>query len=361
MDERNFVIPFIIKKVGTWISILGLTIMIVAFLNSICFSQSPKPAPKKAETPVQVKIPDGMYLYNPYLSRVEGFSPLVLVRNKKLIDPYLVAEEREYEAYLSKYVVGKTFVVYVGSERFGSIKELDLGFMYSSPCRRDEFIPDMVGNGEYEGKPLPSEWFIEKEMWGNRYKIYGSTRILITPQTYQGPKRQVLLSVTDDDMKRAEEAVRKHLVPGEIEEINKRLAKEKDRVIGESKSRLAVIEAFDLDLNGKKDIVGEYYLSTKTNTRGYWGRGIWFVLWDTGKIEKIKYQYNGGINQIMIGGVVDIDQDGILELIIATGVTSRHEDVGEGRQIDILRHEPLGWASIYRSKWICDSARFYLY
>jgi hypothetical protein len=352
MDKRNCVIsPFISKKVGTLILILWLMIMIVIFLNSICFSQSPKPAPKKAATPIQVKIPDGLYLYKPYFSeRWSGnFSPLILVKNKKLMDPYLVAEEKGYEAYLSKYVVGKTFDVYVGSERFGSLRELDLGFRYSSPCRRDEFIPDMVGNGEYEGKPLPSEWFIEKEMWGNRYKIYGSTRILITPQTYRGPKGQVLLSMTDDDMKRAEEAVRKHLVPGEIEEINKRLAKEKDRVIGESKSRLAVIEAFDLDFNGKKDIVGQYYLSTKTNTRGYWSRGIWFVLWDTGKIEKIKYQYNGGINQIMIGGVVDIDQDGILELIIATGVTSRHEDVGEGRQIDILRHGPLGWTSIYRS------------
>ena len=196
---------------------------------------------------------------------------------------------------------------------------------------------------------------------GIRYKIYGSARILITPQTYQGPKRQVLLSVTDDDMKRAEEAVRKHLVPGEIEEMNKRLAKEKDRVIGESKSRLRVIEAFDLDFNGKKDIVGGYYLSTKTNTRGYWSGGIWFVLWDTGKIEKIKYQYNGGINQIMIGGVVDVDQDGIQELILVTGVMSRDEEGGEGRQIDILRHRPLGWTSIYRSKWICDITPFYLY
>ena len=122
----------------------------------------------KAQSAFQAKIPDGLYLYKPYFSRREGYSPLVLVKNKKLMDPYLVGEEKGYEAHLSKYVVGKTFDVYVGSERFGSLKELDLGFSYSSPCRRDEFIPNMGGRGAYEGKPLPSEWFIEKEMWGNQ-------------------------------------------------------------------------------------------------------------------------------------------------------------------------------------------------
>ena len=61
----------------------------------------------------------------------------------------------------------------------------------------------------------------------------------------------------------------------------------------------------------------------------------------------------------MIGGVIDIDQDGIQELIIVTGVISMHEDGGAGRKIDILRHGPLGWTSVYRSKWICDPTPFY--
>ncbi len=360
MNKRNRVIAFITKRAGVCILIPWLMIMVVIFLRAVCFSQSPGPAIKKSEPGIQVKIPDGLYLYKPYFreDRSGIFSPLVLVKNKKLMDPYLLAEEKGYEAHLSKYVVGKTFNVYVGSERFGSIKELDLGFSVGSGCRRGEFIPSMRGNGVYKGKPLPSEWFIEKEMWGNRYRIYGSTRILIVPQTYQGPKRQVLLSVTDDDMKRMEEAIRKYLVPGEIEEINKRLAKENRRVIGESKSKLDVIEAVDLDGNGEKDLIGIYYLSVvHDNPQGYWAHNILFVLWDTGKVEKIASE--GRSPAFLLGGVLDIGQDGIQELIIATRVTSMREDGGEGRQIDILRHGPLGWTSIYRSKWICDPTSFY--
>ena len=195
-------------------------------------------------------------------------------------------------------------------------------------------------------------------MWGQRYKIYSSTKILIAPQSYRVPKKQVLFTVTDEDMQRMTEAVRKHLVPREIEEINRTLAKEKRRVIGESKSRLDVIEAFDLDGNGKKDLVGIYYLSVvHNNPQGYWPHDILFVLWDTGKVEKIACEDRSPA--FVLGGVIDIDQDGLQELIVTSRVTSKHKDGGEGRQIDILHHSPDGWKSIFRSRWICDIGLFY--
>jgi hypothetical protein len=296
----------------------------------------------KIELPVQVKIPDGLYFYKPYFGEDRSgiFSPLVLVKNKKLVDPYVLAEKIGLQKLLDDYVIGKEFDVYVWGERYGTMRELHLRFKTYFHCRKDEFIRNNIkGEGTYEGKPLPSA-------------SRRATGILITPQSYQAPKGQVLFPLTDEDLKRMVEEVRKSIVPKEIEYLNKRRTKIKSQAIGEEGSRLDLAEALDLDGNGMKDLVGIYYLSAAHTPKGYWPRDILFVLWDTGKVEKIASE--SVVPAFMLGGAIDIDQDGIQELIVVTNVSSMRDDTGVGRQIDIFRHGPSGWKSIFRPKWICS-------
>lgn len=55
----------------------------------------------------------------------------------------------------------------------------------------------------------------------------------------------------------------------------------------------------------------------------------------------------------VIGGIIDLDLDGVQELILGTSVIHDPEDGDDGLQIDILRYGPSGWTSVYRPKWIC--------
>lgn len=364
MNKRNRIFPFITERAGVCILILLLMIMVVIFLEPVCFSQSPEPAIKKSEPAIQIKIPDGLYLYKPSFREewfTRGFSPLVIVKDKKLIDPYGLVKKIGISAFLTEYVTGKRFNVYVGSEIYGRLSNLDLSVVsMKERCvhQEDEFVSDIRGEGIYEGKALPSGWFTEREVSGRRHRIYGATKIVITPEAFQVSKSPGVFRVTEADMRRMEEEVRKNLVPVAIEHINKRLAVENRKLIGESGSRLRITEAFDLDGNGKKDLVGVYYLSAKSNTGGFHPCDIFFVLWDTGRLEKISSK--SAVPSYMLGGVIDIDQDGVEELIMATHVESVHGVGGWGRQIDILRHGPSGWTSIFRSERICYTTGFYI-
>jgi hypothetical protein len=340
------------------IPILFILISFFIFVNTNSFCQNTRaPQIKKSETPIQVKIPDGLYLYKPNFGEDSIFSPLVLVENRKLVDPYALAQKMGFQAFLKKYVKGKTFNVYVGSELFGKLSHLDLkSISTKDKCQGDDFVPDIQGKGQYEGKPLPYGWIKEEKGSGYLFRVYGSTKILITPESFQMTKKPLLFPVTDADMEQMVEAVRKNLVPGEIDHINKYLAKENRRVIGESGSRLRVAEAFDLDGNGKKDLIGVYYLHT-VNNQGGSNRDILFILWDTGKVEKITFGDN--VISLILSGTLDIDQDGLQELIIPTILIS-NPDSGDRRQINILRDTPIGWVNIYYPKWVCDAFVFWV-
>lgn len=343
-----------------FISIFLVLIVAVSLIDNSFCQNTWAPQIKKAETPIQVKIPDGLYLYKPYFGEDKSgiFSPLVLVKNKKLIDPYVLAKKIGFEALSRECVTGKTFNVYVGSELFGKLRNLNLYYV-STPmrCQGGDFLLDIQCKGHYEGKPLPYGWFKEEKGSGYWYKYYGSTKIVVTPEGFKMTEKPLLFPVTDADMERMVEAVRKNFVPSTVEHLNKLYKNENRRVIGESGSRLYVAEAFDLDGNGEKDLVGIYGFSAKHTAGGFWGNDIVFVLWDTGKIEKIASDYYRS-PAFILGGVIDIDQDGIQELIMASRCTPG-PDSGDRRQIDILHHGPSGWKSIFRSKWICDIGLFY--
>jgi len=66
------------------------------------------------------------------------------------------------------------------------------------------------------------------------------------------PKLIRFFEVTDEDETKVNQAIRKNLVPRAIDHVNKILAKESKRVIGEGRSRILRIEAIDLNGDGKK-------------------------------------------------------------------------------------------------------------
>ena len=332
-----------------------LIFVIFTSINSFCQNQA-SPI-KKAEAAIEVKIPEGLYLYKPNFREDSVFSPLVLVENKKLVDPYVLVQMMGIKSFLKKYVTEKTFNVYVGSELFGKLKNMNLtSISTKNKCQGDNFVPDIQGNGQYEGKPLPYGWLKEEKGSGYLYRIYGSTKIVITPESFQMRKKPLILPVTDSDIERMIEAVQKHIVPKEIEDINIRLEKENRRVIREEGSYLRVAEAYDLDGNGKKDLVGIYYLNT-INNKGGSSRDILFILPNTVKVEKVIS--GSAVPSFMLGGVIDIDQDGVQELIMVSSFMPG-TDSGDRRQIEILRYTSEGWVSIFRSKWICDHLGFYV-
>lgn len=134
--------------------------------------------------------------------------------------------------------------------------------------------------------------------------------------------------------------------------LNQQLESEGWRILEEHGSKLEVAEAFDLDGNGKKDLVGVYDLSVKHSGGGLWSVEILFVLWDTGRVEKIAF---GEISPAFtLGGVIDVDQDGVQELILSTSLIDTQKGVNDGREVRLLRHNHSGWTSIYRTMGVCD-------
>lgn len=98
--------------------------------------------------------------------------------------------------------------------------------------------------------------------------------------------------------------------------------------------------------------MGVYYLIAKQgNLKSVSTQSIFFVIWDSGKIERIASEDK--TPAYIMGGIIDLDLDGVQELISGTSVGPDREDGDDGLQIDILRYGPSGWTSVYRPKWIC--------
>ena len=337
MNKKKQIQPFSFKRS----SILVLLLLGILFGTIIAAIAEQKGVDEnKAQSDFQVKIPDGLYLYKPDFSQ-DAISPLVLVKNGKLYDPYTLTKEMGMPSFTKAYITNKTFYAYVGSELYGKVSDLNL-ISDSGWCITDEFVLYIRWVGRYEGKPLPHGWLAEKIADGIRYHVFGSTRVIFAPQKLPVSKKTVVFQVTERDMEKMVKAVQKNLIPAEIEQINERL-KQENRKMRERGGRLEVAEAFDIDGNGKKDLVGVYYL--------YGGGDICFILWDSGKIEKIDSE--SMTPAYVIGGIIDLDLDGVQELILGTSVLRNPAEGDDGMQIDILRHGPSGWTSVYRPKWIC--------
>lgn len=339
-------------------------------------AEEKEPTANKAEQPFQVKLPDGLYLFQPLPQEEiyelntgagewrpipnpakDDFSPLFIVQNGKLIDPYSLAKEIDIEKFNNKYVIGKIFNTYNGTEKIGELTGIKLNFL-DNWCSQ-EFIPNIAGKGKYNGKPLSGRK-VDNSTYIHRDFVlpFATIKAVATPQSFHETKNIKEFSITEEDKTRATEAVRDDFLPETLKQIKKKLKQQNKLFIGEERnlSRFEFLKAIDIDGNGSKDIIGVYtpffrYKEKSESKRSeLTSNAIFFVLWDMGKIEKLLLGHV--INNFGLAGVIDIDQDGIQEVIIQASVSLDSEF--SAKQIEIFKHNSSGWRRIYQSVKICS-------
>lgn len=293
----------------------------------------------------RVGLVDGLYLFQPYSEAgdllyaeksKDTLSPLFIVSNGRLIDPLVLAHEMGIHRFLTTYVKGKVFNVFSGSELTGQLRDINLRPL--DTCHTGEFFPDLEGKGTYLGK-TPTD--------------YGGRGVVITPRSFGTTSRSnPVFRVTDEDRTRVTELVRRELIPRAADHLNKRLEKEgkKERYIGEAgRSGVVRIEAFDLDGDGKKDLLGVYRFTGKYSKKEGMTSEFVFVLLGTGKLEMVS-SFVDMSPAFIWGGIIDVNQDGRYEIIIQTRKSGNQEEgIDGGKRITILHHTPGGWAAIYES------------
>ena len=367
-------------KIKTMKLLLLFLLVFVAGNTAGTAAEQKEAAASKAEQAFQVKLPDGLYLFQPLPQDTiyeldtgagkwrsipnpakDDFSPLFIVQNDKLIDPYSLANKIGIDKFNKKYVIGKTFNVYNGTEKIGELKDVRLGFE-NNWCS-NEFLSNIAGKGKYKGKPLPGK-LQDRSIYisgGDAADpFFSPIKAIATLQSFQASKDMEPFTITEEDKTKAIEVVREKVLPEAMEEIRKRLKRHKIMLIGEKieHSNLNFLKAVDLDGNGSKEIIGIYSPRIRYNWKSPEGkdyksessREILFLLWDTGKIERILL--GDMIFSFGLGGIIDIDHDGIQELIIQISV-SRDSELS-GKRIEIFKHNSSGWRRIYQSVKICS-------
>lgn len=313
-------------------------------------------------------LPNGLYLYQPKIKK-EPFSPLFIVDKGKLIDPYALRDRIGMERFDEEYVKGKEFNVYAGSELIGTLS--DIIFLISNSENVAEYSSDIIGYGKYNGGPLPGE-VSDGSLYANVFNIdFGTIKAVLTPEAFKDSKELERFKVTEEDAKRAIEAVRKRYGSYAKCIIAKVLAKEKRKIVAESRSSLDFLTAIDLDGNGKKEFLGSYSFSFKyiddknpidVNDFGLYGIEVLFTLWDSGKVEQVLIGMES-FPAFSLGGIIDLDGDGVYELIVQESVSFTYEFNPEidyegyspdGKRIEILKHSPSGWEKVFGTVTVTD-------
>lgn len=325
----------IVRRLQVFLPALLFLIVAAVLTTAQAASKKDQKLPQAAEK-VHVKLPDGLYLFQVYVAD-DVVSPLALIKGGKLIDPYVLAHKMGIPKFLQTYVEGRTFNVYVGPEKIGEATNLSLA--PKTPCYINE-LPSIEGKSSYTGKPL-AKVYSQNTISERGKPVYQPVKAIVTPPGFQTSKAVPSFIVTDADKFAMVKALYKDVLPAIVQ-----LGKDYG-VGGKEVGSLHLAQALDLDGNGEKDFVGVYFLSFPTGSRS-----VVFVLRDTGKAEKVALSHDSGSPAFALGGVLDLDLDGVQELVVQTlGRSFPDVDAGsdEVRQIEIWRRGVPGWVRIYRT------------
>lgn len=305
----------------------------------------------------KIKLPDGLYLYQPWTNWQDYFSPLVIVENGRLIEPYALLKKNGKEPFDKKYLNDKRFNVYVGKESIGKLSGVKLE---ARKCDTDEFLPFYSGEGIYEGDPLPAvENTYNRPLYAN-FNRFNKLKAVAAPGDIGLSAQKDKFIVTEEDRALAIKAIELNLVLPAIKRIEnfvEKLHKVKGHIANNS-GKLDSLIAVDIDGNGQKDLLGIYTFygmgipnPNSEHTLGGSSEML-FVLWDTGKVEVVMSSEHGW-PIFSLGGLIDIDLDGAYELIVQKSISTMDEPFAQGMTIYILRHGPWGWGNIYHSGNVC--------
>lgn len=319
---------------------------------------SSAPSKQSAEAPFTVKLPGGLYLFqgwyggwDGHFSSVtaeagRGVEPLFVVEKGKLRDPYTLASRLGVQAFFEKYIRGIAFDTYVGGRPVGKLNGYQL-----ETCKfllDKTWAPMMHGEGRLEGSKISATVKMEKpkapeEMW--QYYPYPGPKAVFTPGKSIRQASEARVSITPNDLEKLrrlfdEQAANKNEEKG----ISN---KGKPAVERELISIRAM--AMDVSGNGAKDLLAVYgyYMGPRNvprDQRKYLVQA--FVLMGSGKLEPITPSRRGGL---MPGGLIDLDQDGVQEVILIEDFESEHEPGVIGGRFRIFRREPQGWREVYQT------------
>lgn len=312
-----------------------------------------------------VKLPDGLYLYQPKIKK-EPFSPLFIIDKGKLVDPYALRDRIGIERFDKEYVNGKRFNVYTGDELIGTMSGVIL--LLSNPENMKEYSSDIIGYGTYSGGPLPGE-VSDGSLYADDFNTdFGTIKTVLTPEAFKDSKERARFKATKEDAKRATDAVRKRYglyAKGIIANV---LAKEKQQILGESRSTLDFVTAVDLNGNGKKELIGTYSFAYDHKARSVdniialSSLDMLFIMWDSGKVEKISVGTES-FPAYSLGGIIDLDGDGVYELIVQESIAFKYEynpDIDyegfspDGKRIVIFKYSHSGWKKVFCTITVTD-------
>jgi hypothetical protein len=279
----------------------------------------------------KTNLPDGLYLFQPYagdehVSVPHGdkdtVRPLVIVEKGKLVDPYLRAEALGLDGFNRAYVTGRTFQVYLGKRRFGTLANVSL-----QRCRTAKgYASDISGSGSYSGTAFPriASKYVSNEWW------HVGLKAVMGPFDPSQAVRSLGGSEGEPKETSIAESVRKHFAASGWK-ISSFVAVD----LGDDEKLDAIVRV--PDFQDVKDAFGS-------------SEAI-FVYRGAGQSEFVT-KNDSALPAFILAGVLDLDGDGELELIVQRLLSSNGK-LGLGTaatQIEIYRREKHSWQEIYRTQ-----------
>lgn len=304
-------------------------------------------------TDFKTNLPNGLYLYK---SKKENnvFSPLFIANDGRLIDPYIAAEKIGQKMFINKYVQNKTFNVVTGSTEMGELSNIILNF--EKHAQTKEFVKNIEVNGNYKGKDLQAKdiignsFFTEKDFFN-----FAFPKFIATPQKYfTGLESE--FSISKQDIEKILEKAKEHFLP-EAQRIVSEEFKIENRIIIGSESSIDYAWAIDLEQNGKKVIVGCYSIAfiykdqdykVIEQQKGGYDFEILFSYRENGEIKQISMS-DGKVPGFSLINAIDLNGDGIKEIIIESNRELELEDSSSGKSIEIFSLFSHGWEKIFQS------------
>jgi len=313
--------------------------------------------------------------------KYDDWSALFIVKDGRLLDPFLQysaskrgrdgvtskEEKRLLDGLMREYVTGKTFDVYIGSDKAGELSALKLKVVNN--CEVYRLLANIYGVGKYTDNPDYVNNADSLYTLHSSFEDEVTVKSIATPEGFSPSRKVAYFTVNESDRVRAIEAARKDLFGMAMEMIKNDLGHrhegsvmEESVIVDEGEGWLASLRAYDINGDGMKDLIGAYAVRVRyievgrvdTSLDEYYME-IFFSVLGAGKAETIAYsKYNS--SAFSLGGAIDIDQDGVLELVVLTPVIESDAEEGdydEGRSIEVFRYGKCGWVKVYGTKGIC--------
>jgi hypothetical protein len=343
-----------------------------------------------ADIEAQIKLPDGLYMFQPYqgvrlgkrirqrneecsaydpactehLTDTEEYidyttvRPLVVVERGRFTDPFQLANRIGVANFQRKYVMGKSFHAYSDDVLVGSISRI--AFKVTHTCSGPAFSNLVQGKGDYSlashsGLPGSRE-ILQLEIPDQAKPVEIEVpHIVLTPSVLRNTRLRGF-AVSAKDAERILSRARADINPKLLDRIKVDFQEpilNEEAMKRRAGSYLEFLQAADLDKNGKTDFLGVYQLLMPNGQGGVVTYTSAFVLRDTGALEVIAV---GSINDkpavlgYHFGGLIDTNQDGFDELIVVSDIAVGNES---GVQVSISMRMRDVWKSVYQTRVGC--------